>query len=342
MPNPRSWTLERWVDGFYRVYSIHDDKRRYSELWLPTTSHASKVAEAVRTNDYDGTLVSLSNVFAWLVSFVGRLRLDFDQSEAGKEVMKKHGKTWTEWILHKYPGVCHFCGRSRCTCASIRDVVELRKGQKRAEYERVTKERDKLMRRAYERAMKRMGGSRISMPKLFDMFYGIYGGTLWGTNFSEIAYHFLEEIGEVSKEISYLEGIVGGHDRESWQEYVKKQERHQQDKWKQYYEVCTDLTRELADVFSWAAALCYKVHQLSKQDWQPREILVRIYTGERRFGKQKRISLVVAEDRADFVCRYCGEMPCRNDCPQKQIAKRLDEGRKETEKRYRYEGARRV
>jgi len=341
-PNPSSWPLERWVDGFYDIYANHDDKRPYSELWLPATSHASKLAEAVRLNDYEGTLVSLSNVFAWLLSFAGRFIQDLEQSRAGREVMKMHGKTWTEWILHKYPGVCHFCGGSRCTCASIRDVVELRARQKRAEYESFAKKRDESMGHAYRKAVWRMKSPRISMPKLFDMFYDIYRGTLWGTSLSDIAYHFVEEIGEVSKEIHYLEGIVGGHNQNDWNQYVKQHEERQPRKWKQYYEVCTDVTRELADIFSWGTALCYKVHQLSKPDWQPRVVLVLIYTGKVELGGEKRVSVVVTQDKANFICRYCGKTPCEQDCPQKQITKRVHEGRKETEKRYRYENARRV
>jgi len=340
-PNPSSWSLERWVDGFYEVYAIHDDKRRYSELWLPATSHASKVAEAVRRDDYELTLLSLSNVFAWLLSFAGRFIQDLEQSRAGREVMKMHGKTWTEWILHKYPEVCHFCGGSRCTCASIRDVVELRGKQKRAEYERLAKKRNKSVEDAYRKTMRWMKSSRISMPKLFDMFYNIYGGTLWGTDLSNIAYHFLEEIGEVSKEIHYLEGIVGGHDKNNWEQYVEKHEVRQTRKWQQYYEVCADVTRELADIFSWGTALCYKVRQLSNPTtkWQPREVLVLIYTGELKLCREKRVSVVLGEDKANFTCRYCSESPCSKDCPQNQITKRVHTGREETEKRYKYETA---
>jgi hypothetical protein len=82
--NPNVWPLEKWAKGFYGVYCINDDKKTYSDIWLPATSHASTVAEQVRLNDYEDTIYRIGNVFAWVLSFVERFRLDLNEKQSGK------------------------------------------------------------------------------------------------------------------------------------------------------------------------------------------------------------------------------------------------------------------
>lgn len=176
------------------MYGINDDKKYYSDIWLPATSHASTVAEGVRLNKHEDTIYYLGNVLAWVLSFVERFRLDLNMSKAGRNTLRKHGECWTDWILHKFPGVCHICGEPRCICATKRDVMELRKGEKRFEFEKLMKTREKSIKKAYANMVRHREAPR-TMPQLFDMFEEIYGGTLWGMNMSDIAYHFVEEIG---------------------------------------------------------------------------------------------------------------------------------------------------
>ncbi len=333
--DPFSWEIETWTTGFYSVYAVNDDNRTYSAIWLPVTSHASTVAEAVRLNNYDEVVYNLGNVLAWVLSFAERFRVDLTESEVGRNLMGIHGENWTEWILHKYPGACNICGASRCFCSSMRDVMELRHKEKKAEYDGFMEERGRRIKKAFLEMFPEKGAHKImAMPELFDMFQRIYGGTLWGVPLADVSFHFLEEVGEVSKEIALLEAICGRHTRESWREKVSKEDPPI---WKDSYsEVCIGITRELADVFSWTTALCFKVEQLSKQKWAPRGALVKLYIGEIPEGKARK-SVNIYEDRYEFVCRYCGREKCSQGCVNNQIQKRIDEGVRERQRKFAYE-----
>lgn len=331
--NPNVWQLEKWAKGFYSVYGINDDKKYYSDIWLPATSHASTVAEGVRLNKHEDTIYYLGNVLAWVLSFVERFRLDLNVSKAGRSTLRKHGECWTDWILHKFPGVCHICGKSPCICATLRDVMELRKGERKFEFESLMKTREKPIKQAYAKMVQRGEASR-TMPQLFDMFKEIYGGTLWGMDISDIAFHFVEEIGEVSKEISYLEAICGGHTKDDWGNYVEITKGVRV--WDKYSIVCLGLMHELADVFSWVTALCFKACQLSSEQWQSRDVLIKLYTGQILQDKGRH-SVTITGDRIKFVCRYCEEETCSSGCVQKQVRKRLMDGRNEMEKKFAYE-----
>ncbi len=336
-PDPNAWQLDFWADGFYSVYSKNDDQKSYSRIWLPVTSHASRMSEAVRVHDYEQVIISLGNAFAWILSFAGRFKVDLGKTDPGREIVSQHGNTFTEWVLHKYPTVCNVCGASPCKCATIRDVMELRHDKKKAEYEVFMKEREPRIVEAFGRVLRTRMYESITLPGLFDMFESIYGGTLWGVNFPDVAFHFLEEVGEVSKEIGYLEAIFGPHTRASWEELSKK--NNGGTKWEQYSAVCTGVTRELADVFSWTTAICYKVGQLWPQAWPTRETLVKLYAGEIPSEPRRRQSVMIGEDRHRFRCRYCTDLPCTDGCIEEQLTKRLLEGIDETTRKFHYEKA---
>jgi len=338
-PDETKWELETWVYGFYKVYCKHDDEKPYSAIWLPATSHASTLAEGARLNDYVLILYSLGNVMAWVLSFVGRLMTDLSECKVGKEVLASCGNSWTEWILHKYPGVCHHCGEKPCICASVRDCVELRHDTKKVEYDAFSKKRNARIEEEYRKfLLSEKAHEKLSMPELFDVFNDIYGGTLWGVPLPDIAFHFLEEIGEVSKAIANLEVLVGRNSRTEWKTKVGNGEGMD---WQKYSLACTSLTRELADVFSWTTALCYKIAQLRKQagcpqTWNPRETLSQLYTGRIPEGRTRK-SVEISLTTYKFICRYCGEEACKDTCVREEIARRLLEDSEELEKRYRYE-----
>lgn len=138
----------------------------------------------------------------------------------------------------------------------------------------------------------------------------------------------------VSKEISYLEAICGGHSKDDWSKYAKNTKGVRV--WDQYSLVCLGVMHELADVFSWLSAMCFKACQLSSEKWQSRDVLVKLYTGE--ILKHKgRGSVEITGDKVKFVCRYCLNETCSRGCVQKQIRKRVMDGRNEMEKRFAYE-----
>jgi NTP pyrophosphatase (non-canonical NTP hydrolase) len=331
-PDPMTWKLEQWSQGFYSVYAIKDDKKTYSEIWLSATSHASSVAEDARLNDYENIVLHLTNVFAWLLSFAQRFTIDVAQSPVATGFANEHGANWTEWILHKYPRVCNTCGMSPCICPSYRDIMELRRGDKKADYEKFLLTREGPIQKAFDETFRQKKlHTAITMPGLFDMFHDIYGGPLWGSSLSDITFHFVEEIGEVSKEITHLEGTCDPHSRNSWNDYVK-QHYKETGIWDKYSIVCTLLSRELADVFSWTTAMLYKVKQLQKSEWEPREVLVKLYTS--KVGRQ---SVSIGEDDFHFFCRYCSKLPCREDCIPNQLEKRVEEGKEESQKKFKYE-----
>jgi hypothetical protein len=210
--------------------------------------------------------------------------------------------------------------------------MELRKGKMRSRFESLWKDRERSIEPAY-RHMRR-GHSIRTMPQLCDMFQEIYGGTLWGMNISDIAFHFVEEIGEVSKEISYLETICGGHSKSSWRDFTRDTTDNRL--WEDYSVVCLGLMHELADIFSWQTALCFKACQLLNNKWESRDVLIKLYTNT-ILQEKGRGSVNVSTDTIRFQCRYCGNESCSRRCMQKQTRKRIRDGRNEIEKRFAYE-----
>jgi hypothetical protein len=343
------WSLEEWSQRFYEVYKKHDKPRHYSGIWLHVLNHASKVAEEVRLNRQEYVLFHLGNAFVWICAFAHRISEDIQTADKAREGLSRQiGPSFTSWILRKYPLRCHTCGCSTCICATRRDIAELRSSNKvmKELYQEIFgKQRDSyLLQQAKTIAGKMNELGKQPLRHLIKSFMEIYGGTLWGIPYSDICFHFLEEIGEVSVEIGSLEDKFGYFTAEEWKQKQEKID-FSSENGDTYDDLMFGLTRELADVFSWTCGLLYKCYQeWHAGDIPPEEYLVRLYLGHMRKHMEKmekqepdKFARIYTKEipytqTIQVVCAWCQEPTCKEDCGIQRVTtrrKKIHDHRKE-------------
>ncbi len=237
--NYASKSIDDWQVDFHTVYGGVDSKRRPTEIWLMLVEDASQVAEAVRLGHYPEALKRLSHVTCWACSFASRL-----QDKSDLEVRTRN--SIQKMIWYKYPNLCSTCAQPRCIC-SVR----------RAEIEEMTSEEKQRLKDSNQVALTTARSRRQEIPKsldkLQDMFGFIYQGAHYSISLEAIAFHFMEEVGEVATCIRQLRTL---NQTAKLKRLSPSQERKRVDNieyWRQ------ELEDEIADVMSWCFSLTAKL-----------------------------------------------------------------------------------
>jgi NTP pyrophosphatase (non-canonical NTP hydrolase) len=281
-------SLDDWVEEFYDIYKDQDRKRNVSDMWLHLVENASKVGEATRKNEWGEACKELSHVFCWLCGFAAKCK-DKDPSNNIDKVFLLN-KPLSEIVWEKYPNACWKCGASPCSCSVNRIDIEAKK-EKRLE---VT------------RRIAMLRGQKRNMPgpldQWVDMFTTIYENAHYGYPIEYVCFHFLEEVGEVSRAILALSQLIGKDLNEEETKHALEEERKK-------------LEEELADVFSWIASYVSKLGFISDTVMSYHQA----YSGTK--GKEEiKLSKIIWKEyksaRDDLmVCPppYCESRPCK--CP---------------------------
>lgn len=221
-------SLDEWVEEFYTIYKEKDRKRTVQEVWLHLVENASKVGECIRTDDLKTAFKELAHVFCWLSSFVAKCN-DRDASNNIKKVYLLD-KPLSEIVWNKYPNICYKCGHNPCICPVLSEFP--------SDIDKRVEERRK---------------QKHLMPKTLDewidMFKRIYEKAHTDLSIENICFHFLEEVGEVAREILKLS---------KFETKVEKNELSRKDG-EELKKIKENLEKELADVFSWIASLISKL-----------------------------------------------------------------------------------
>lgn len=275
--------MDDWVEEFYEIYRLKDKKRTIPEMWLHLQENASKVGEALRRNEYGLALRELAHVFCWLCSFVAKCN---DEDQPAKYMNRAYllkRKFW-DIVWHKYPNACYRCGGSPCECLKWGKDLE-------------RKDRQIKIAKRLEDMRKQKPTTPPTVDQLVERFRLIYENTHYAIPIEYLGFHFLEEVGEVAREILNLAPFEG-----------KDLEKLTKPESKKLTELQTKLADELADAFSWIACLLIKLDFFSETMWN--------YYGLKR--KRKKITLpeIVWNEyksrRGDFLnCPHCKERPCR-------------------------------
>jgi NTP pyrophosphatase (non-canonical NTP hydrolase) len=282
------WGLDDWCKRFANLYSETDMPRSYGEIWLQVVARSSELGELVRRSQYESAIYKLADICAWLLSFAGRLDKENE----------KYG-AYSKWILDKYPLVCHVCGLGKCICSSHRDISENRNIREEFLQEGIRKSRN--AKKSLSKSP--TGRAPLTLDGFVNMFEKIYGGSVYGTSLDEVAFHFLEEIGEVSIGLALLgdlenESLLGAI--VDWEPTISairadairfdieprfsldrlegrplKSVRKQLRTWLEL-----SVRDELADVFSWIASLLYKLNQILRQSKSLANLEVTLAPGE--------------------------------------------------------------
>lgn len=200
-------TLRGWQEMFRGVYAGQDRWRSPADIWLRVVEGSGALARGFRLpGDRDEILpLALPDLMVWLFGMANRL--GFDLADA----------TWS-----KFPALCPYCFER----SADETLVGPDAGPPLVVRPCVCAEGVKS--RGYSRVRDEFGGLRSARtrPSGLDgwqaMFRGVYGGR-HGDDLDRLAYHFIEEVGEVATEVRY-----------------------------QRYDACAD---EIADMFSWVLSL---------------------------------------------------------------------------------------
>jgi len=278
--------LDDWVEDFYEIYKDKDRKRTVSNMWLHLVENASKVGETIRNDQLELAFKELAHVFCWLTGFIAKCN-DKDLKRNNIDRVYLLDKPLSEIVWNKYPWLCPSCGRYPCMCPIFRGKIDAKEVA-----DRVAENR------------KRRGKMPSTLDEWVDMFQAIYEKAHLDLSIENICFHFLEEVGEVAREMLKLSSF---EDKGKLSEEEKVKLKN----------IKEELENELADVFSWIASLVSKLGFISG-------VIMQYYSSYHKEEKLKiekiKLSRILwnayKSPRGDFL--YCPDPYCQNrpcTCP---------------------------
>lgn len=263
-------SLDDWQAAFHSLYGHIDDRRSFDSVWRHAMVNASKFSSDIRKNNFGLAFTHLAHILCWTLSFAEHCRRskEFGQNGPFSTDLKLSDIVW-----EKYPGRCPYCDTNPCSCPSP--------GMAEAEGALLTIP----------------AGDPRARPKTLDawgvMFDSIYGNTHAVIPLEALAFHLVEETGEVTSQIIRITEIVNGSSPEE-----KKKE----------------LQREVADVFSWICSVVSKINRTY------------FYPAARHFEKEQNVpegsipvatlSKILWDEYGSFgelLCSTCRTNPCSCD-----------------------------
>jgi NTP pyrophosphatase (non-canonical NTP hydrolase) len=288
------YSIDEWENEFAEIYGHVDRKRSPIEIWLLLVEDASKVAEGIRKEKYGEAINALAHVFCWTCSFIWRCRHENDLNVDIKNSIPKI--IWT-----KYPGICCLCGKKFCSCSVNRwENEELTLRQKQEKLKQIQED------------LKKSRQSLKAMPKTLDsftdMFRKIYKGAHYSLAVEAIAFHFMEEVGEVSTCIRNLKERKSDLSKNKSEQLTKA------------------LENELADVISWIMSLILKLDYILGAGIIYRKILKNELNSEDKYIQtlNLKLSKILWREfrhpkRKLLCCPTCKKRPC--GCTVKSLLK---------------------
>lgn len=237
--------LDEFVRAVAGIYSAQDEKRSIWDIWLHAVHHAASIGEEARKyKPGEKLLWEIADFSMWLFTFVSKINGPFGSTADGQRIEESTIRTemiFSDLIWNKYPGICPVCFGRRMNhniemssdkltkpCDCLLHPVETRSQSQ------IRTHVSKLRRYAKEQ----LGNKPMSVDRWQQMFQDIYETNLRHLNLTDIAFHLLEEVGEVSDAMvrmyTYdIEGFQAGEP--SWRQI--------------------SLENEIADVSSWLFTL---------------------------------------------------------------------------------------
>lgn len=234
--NYHSASLRDWHSEFSFIYGLKDEKRSLQTMWLMVVEDASQVGEGIRTNEYAYALDRIAHTFCWVVSFLSKTLQPRHVFPAAKL-----GFAFADDVLwQKYPGVCYRCLKYVCTCQE--QETERRISEWKSSNDPRLEELPRLRAQLNSKPTNLAGWS--------ELLGRIYGPSHARQSVNEIAFHFLEEVGEVARALRELLEYAGTLSPDAIE-----QPNHESRLLKLHIE----LFAEVADTLSWMFSLTTKI-----------------------------------------------------------------------------------
>lgn len=164
----RPESLTEWQKMFSAIYKEHDNQfYETPHLLLRVVEEMSQMAEAIRKDDLPALISKIPEVFCWLMAYYDRLDIDIEEA-----------------LWKKYPGICPYCfRREKCLC--ITEDSKSKYNPDNPKYKPFRRDRKKMPK---------------SLKEWQLMFKKIYGNINRLESKKRLWFHFMEEIGEISRE----------------------------------------------------------------------------------------------------------------------------------------------
>ncbi len=331
MLNPQEASIEEYAAVIGNIWP-QDRERPIWLVWIHVLSHATVVCEEVRKNRWHKVAKELAEVVVWWLTFVRRVTQEPPrQATDAVTIVPFIGFSPSDIVWYKYPRVCPVCfGRwlaahcqpggdvssfisehlreinaffkenPHCTCLAAKQGVE--------ERDEAFKAFTKKCVREYARKMR---GKRKphSLKDMAEMLTAIFTNNIDVLSVEEIAFHLLEEVGEVSKSLAslFMQDIENVDPEEFF--------RQRQDK-------IVDFAEEIADVFSWAVSLLAKIYRFLEcaaefaAEYKMVEGMAELVRGNlNRTRNIVDLVWTIYGQGSMLVCEQCREFPCNPEHP---------------------------
>lgn len=267
--NYKQVSLEAYGEEIRRVWGHYIDERPCLYTWLHVVEHASVASEGVRKRAWDIVLKEAGKIIIWWLAFVVKLNLisqHSHESEREEDLIFAIPFSPSQVIWSKYPEVCPVdfglyvkhgkhannkkvlwqdVRQEPCRCLARKGEVEARTKAEKA----FAKEQLWDFSRRYRNHRPR------SILKMESMFRRIFESQVYALSTEEVAFHLLEEVGEVSRALV----DVSRSNRITKSKRTTKAQKRDPLLEEERVVVLKGLTEELADVFSWTMTLINRV-----------------------------------------------------------------------------------
>ena len=324
--NPNEAAIEEYAEVIGSIWP-QDRERPIWLVWIHVLAHATVACEEVRKNRWHKVAKELAEVVVWWLTFVRRVTaLPGKSVTDAVKIVPYVNSTPSDIVWFKYPGVCPVClGRwihahceptadvapliagklkeinaffranPQCTCLAAKQDVE----ERGEDFKRFTKKC------VHEYARKiRSRKKPTSLKGMAEMLNVIFANNINVLSVEEIAFHLLEEVGEVSRSLAnlFMQEITEG-DPEPFL-------RERQDK-------ALEFAEEIADAFSWSVSLLAKIYHFLEcaaafaAEYKTVEGMPELVRGNlERTRNIVDLIWTIYGKGSMLVCEQCGEYPC--------------------------------
>ncbi|HET6979289.1 MAG TPA: MazG-like family protein [Pyrinomonadaceae bacterium] len=323
------------IDDYFRdvlwIWQRDSTERTVFDLWFHVIDHCSRLVEAVRKERPKFVIDDLANTFMWFLSFIAQTH----QSENDLDQYFHLDVLPSDIIWNKYPAHCPACFdffmAEQIGARNPLDAEEIINQRGEQLNDKIVKfANDPSVQQPYVCAClshigfaedrhaiykpinEKLDGFRLvyanetrknkihSIKSLEEMFESVFHNSYEVFSIENIAFHLLEEVGEVTQSIKDL--YTFDEDREPFSVTASQRRRMK-------------FEEELADVFSWIFALMLKIRRVYFKDAQ--EYVTSLVKGlEVNFMGSLNLADIIwakygrTENGGTMFCSGCLRAPC--------------------------------
>jgi len=281
----QQYTIDEYANEIEYIWKS-DNERPIHILWLYVLKHATSVCEEIRKNSWDKAAEHLAEVIVWWLSFAKRVTTKpEDTVNDASEIVTRISGDISNIIWFKYPGICSTCfsrwlwtekgpwtktdsGFVNAKGKYIKDIIseqceyiedDFREcrclAMKNVEVRNEDLNYKNFAKNAtFEYANIKIEGKPISFLNISKMLQKIFENNINVLSIDNIAFHLLEEVGEVSTALVSLYSQELSHDDDSYLRLFSLER----------YDKVLEFSEELSDVFSWSMSLLSKISNYLK------------------------------------------------------------------------------